>query len=508
MPAAMIHQSLSVPAKTLSPLHSPAASRAGHVQLALLMLACAFLIRLPEFGNALSGEDGQFYLVVGDQVTQGALPYVDIWDRKPFLLFALFAGFRLFGGDGFLVAQAAAAFAAAATSFVIASIARRWVGMMPAAGAGVFYLLLVSLLNGDATQTPIFYNLLVATAAWLALRIDVARDASGDVWRACLAMLLCGLAIQIKTNAVFEGAAIGLWILARMWPVASLGTLLRRASLFALMGLLPTILVAAGYAAVGHFDAWWFANLVSQLRKEGGYAPESLTRLAELAPLLAVMALTAVMGFRRLPPSPARTLVMTWACFAFVDTFAIGNFWWHYALPFTVPVSILSAALFAIPRGRLLFLLLTAYPLADAQIIDRIMATRARQTLTTTLAAIPSDTPTQCLLAYEIPAAYYLLTRACLVTPYIFVDHLRSSAEAGALPIDAGTALREALARKPGTILTLGGSQWRMRNRVNDAILADALQQGYRLTARLPFRRGSVVGQTFLVWRRNDLPAR
>ncbi len=503
-----VHQSIFVTAWK-PPSLSQQAWRSGNVQIALLLLASSLLIRLPQFGNVLFGEDGQFYLLVGSRMVHGAIPYVDIWDRKPFGLFALFALFNMVGGDAFLVAQLAATLSTAATAFIVALIARRSVGQLPAAGAGIVYMLLVSLLGGDATQTPLFYNLLIAAAAWLVLRTAPALDAPRDLQRALAAMLLCGVAIQIKTIAVFEGVAIGCWLLARMWRVVPNGLIIRRLLIFASVGLAPTLAVALGYAAIGHFDSWWFANVLSQLRKEGGLAPESLERLSELAPFMALMALTAIMGARHMGPSPQRSLLVTWSCFAFADAFALGNFWWHYALPFALPVSTLSASLFAAPRtGKLFFLLLTAYPLVDSQIFDRINAARAQHSLRTTLAAMPRDTSTQCLLAYEVPAAYYVLTQACLVTPYTFVDHLRSSAEARALPVDASSALRSALARKPGTILTIGGSQWRMRNRANDAMLAQALQRQYRLVARLPFRRGPASGQTFLIWRRNDLPAR
>lgn len=120
------------------------------------------------------------------------------------------------------------------------------------------------------------------------------------------------------------------------------------------------------------------------------------------------------------------------------------------------------------------------------------------------LAAIPTDVKTRCLLGYETPAIYYHLTHACLVTPYIFVDQLRSSAEAHALPEDPAASLQAALARRPGTILTVDGSQWKARNRRNDAILRQALARDYRAERQLPYR-GHDLRETTIVWRRRDL---
>lgn len=487
----------------------PASLRSSTVQLAALLLAAALLIRLPQFGNTLFGEDEQFYLLVGDRILRGALPYVDIWDRKPFGLFVLFASFRLIGGDGFLVAQIAATLSAAATAFLIALIARRFTPTVPAVGAGVLYLLLLTILGGDAAQTPVFYNLLIAAAAWLILPTDAALAGRRDMARAVGAMLLCGLAIQIKTNAVFEGAALGLWLVVRMWRTVPTRLLLGRATLFALIGLSPTIAVVAGYAGAGHFGAWWFANVQSQLLKEGGLSPDALQRLGSMLPLVAMMGMAAIGGTLRLAPSAERTLLIAWAFCGLADMFVLGNFWSHYALPFTVPVAILSAPLFAIPRlGKMVFLALAAYPLIDSQLADRLENGRNRHILEASLAAMPSDTATRCLLAYEVPAAFYLLTNACLVTPYIFIDQLRSSAEAHALPKPADAAIRDALLRRPGTILTVEGSSWTLRNRVNDAILAESLRRGYRLVAHIPFRQTAWSSERLLVWRRSDLPPR
>ncbi|MGJ3625795.1 hypothetical protein AB5I41_00100 [Sphingomonas sp. MMS24-JH45] len=49
-----------------------------------------------------SASTGEYYLLVGDRLFHGALPYVDVWDRKPVGLFLVFAAIRWLGGDGVL----------------------------------------------------------------------------------------------------------------------------------------------------------------------------------------------------------------------------------------------------------------------------------------------------------------------------------------------------------------------------------------------------------------------
>ena len=108
--------------------------------IAALLIGVALLLRFGQFGNPLKGLDEQYYLLVGDRMLQGALPYVDLWDRKPFGLFVLFAGIRLLGGNGVIEATIVAALFAAATACIVTAIALRSVSCIPAILAGIGYL--------------------------------------------------------------------------------------------------------------------------------------------------------------------------------------------------------------------------------------------------------------------------------------------------------------------------------------------------------------------------------
>lgn len=57
---------------------------------AALIIAFAFLIRSATFGNPTLEPDESFYLLVGIKMHDGLLPYVDIYDRKPFGLFVIY----------------------------------------------------------------------------------------------------------------------------------------------------------------------------------------------------------------------------------------------------------------------------------------------------------------------------------------------------------------------------------------------------------------------------------
>ena len=494
-----------------TPTVRAAARRRGWWSVALLLLLAAFALRAAQFWNPINGPDEQYYFLVGDRMLHGAIPYVDLWDRKPWGLFALFAGLRLLGGEGMLITKIAATLFAGATAFVITRLAERFAPLSAAILAGLFYLLMLHQLWGGDPQAPVFYNLWIACAVWLVIDTGAALDTSGDRRRVLVAMLLSGLAIQLKTNAAFEGGALGAWLVWRMIgagaPVARTATM---AVSMALLGLAPTLAVMAGYATIGHFDAWWFANVRSQLLKQGTLVAAARLRLWEFVCVIAPLIVVAGIGSLRGAGAAwrqDRALLLLWCLAGVIDALMLGGFWGRYAIPLAVPASIVAANAFALPRwGRLAFATVSLFPAIDSTVLDTIAARDDAQIAAQTAAAIPADVATRCLFIYEGPVIYYHLRHACLVSRYVFPDHLRSSAEAPAIGQDAATALRAALAHAPGTILTLDGSEWTERNRTNDAIMAAELAANYHRIARFPHIHNLRGREWVVVWRRNGLP--
>ena len=95
-------------------------ARSGAFAVFVLLLLVAILIRARDFGNPAIHVDEEYYLLVGDRMLHGVLPYIGIWDRKPVGLFLIFAAIRLIPGDGILTYQLVATLFAAATAWMIA----------------------------------------------------------------------------------------------------------------------------------------------------------------------------------------------------------------------------------------------------------------------------------------------------------------------------------------------------------------------------------------------------
>lgn len=474
---------------------------------AVAVLAAALLLRFGQFGNPIAGLDEQYYLLVGDRLWHGELPYVDLWDRKPFGLFVLFAAIRLLPGDGVLAAQCVAALCAAVTGWCVALIVRRDVGWRAAALAAVFYLAGLNELWGDTTQTPVFYGLLIAIAA--ALTDAAARHPEQRTRLGVLAMLAAGLAVQIKTNAVFEGAFFGLWLAALALRRSGWRPAVRTAALMALAGAAPTLAAIATYAMLGHLGAWWQANVLSVLGKGRAEDAQAAAMLGETVVLTAPVVLLALLGLwnrtGRFRCWTERTgFLLGWLAVSIADFWALGGYFPHYAIPALLAATPLVASGFAIRRaGPLLFALALAWPLTEAVWLNPRVGARERAIARQVTAALPADVRSRCLFIYQGPVIYYHLTHACRVTRFAFSAHLSSGREARSLGVDPAVALRAALARAPGTVLTVAHASWPDRNPAQDRLLAQLLAGRYRIAAVLPYRLNPGQGQ-LVMWRRVD----
>lgn len=476
--------------------------RRGRIVPVAVLLLVAIVLRARDFGNPIVHVDEQYYLLVGDRMLHGALPYIDIWDRKPVGLFLIFAAIRLLPGDGILAYQLAATLFGATTAWIIARAARRLdASRTGALVAGVAYILWLSLLSGRGGQSPVFYNLFVAGAGLLTLRLpELAErmDRRAIVWNGAGACLLAGLAIQTKYTPVVEGAFFGLAhfrYLAR--AKASLPAILGAALLWALLGIAPTAIVVVDYYRRGPavFDAFWFANFASVALRKGYPAAKIAARLAGTTTQLLPFIVTAILAWRHRPRGATTLLAFGWLAAALVAFAMIGAFFDHYALPLMVPLTLIAAPVLGRHRAALIATLcwgaaLLVFHLATEP--DERASARA------VARAMKADSGAECPYVFAGDAILYHLADACLPTAYAFPSTLAYEPEQGATGIDEAAEVRRIMARRPPVVVTLDHplAPW---NRDSHAIVAAVLASDYRLVLSAP--RG---GDHLLVYRRRD----
>ena len=460
--------------------------------VAVAMFGAALLLRWPSFGDPAFNIDEEFYLLVGDRLLHGALPYVDIWDRKPIGLFLLYAAIRLLGGDGVYQYQIVATLFAGGTAAVIAGIACRPAGLIGGTVAGLAYLLWIETVEGGGGQSPIFYNLFIAGAAAGILRAAEEQDRRRFRMLGFGAMVLVGVAIQVKYTAVFEGCYFGLllawWTLRRERPAPAMAWTLA----LALTALAPTLAAIAAYAAIGQLDAFWFANFISIFLRAPGNPAELHHRLWQMGLHAVPFVLCIAAGVHHLRtverPEVRRWqwIVAGWTIAALVGFFSIGGLYFHYMLPLFVPLSVAAAPGFRRwPLGPVLAGLLLWLPLSHLHYPGTDATARSRARIAKLTALIPADVDRGCMQMFAGPPILYKITRACLVTPYIFPDHLLAAREAPAIGVDQAIELRRAMARRPRVVVT-SDTPWGW-NPSSEAALRQVRDGHYRRVGRVLF---------------------
>jgi len=439
--------------------------------LALLYLVAALALRCSTFGNPNVEADDQFYALVGQRMHDGLLPYVDMWDRKPLGLFAIY--YLIAGISRSAVAyQITATLFAAATAWVVYAITA---GMMATGGAdpaqaaprrgavlaGLAYLLLLGPFAGAGGQAPVFYNLFVALAAWLVWRAGPVLARGGvpaGVWGA---MALAGLAISVKETALFEAGFLGLWVLWCLQRGGMRGgALVAHAVGFALVGAAPLLATALPYLITHHWPEYWQAmvtsNLIkSQVLKNYRYSTTFILGSAlRMVPLLPLALAGLMLGWRAMRGSAPLVFLVGWLVAAVLGYLSLWNFAPHYLLPLLVPLCVAAGLVFARAEGGTLAFAATACAaLFWYNPTDRAWNLHAIASTAALAEAVERHDHGRGLLVFEGPVSLYTLTNRPFLSPLVFPHHLNFALERNVSHLDTDAEVDRILARRPGAVV-------------------------------------------------------
>ena len=458
---------------------------------AAILLIVAICARWRVFGDPVIHIDEQFYWLVGGRMLHGDLPYVDIWDRKPIGLFLLYALFHLLG-RGVIAYQIGALLSVWATALLLFAMGRRIAPPVGALAGAILYILYLDLAGGEGGQAPVFYNLPVAAAiALIFFQRHRVEAKEGDLrWIGAGAMLLFGVALQIKYSALFEGLFAGIALLWRAWRGGRPpGALVGDALIWIGCALAPTLAAAGFYAMIGHGRDWWFANATSILQR-GSEQPDSIrTRIAVMAglmvPLVLCVPLRRWTGSRPVDPAARDDLRFLdgWAASALLGVVLFGSWFNHYALPLFSPFALVAAPLWNGKAGRAwLVTMLVVIAAWGQHMLWRHGITRG--TAKTLDAAVEATRGFRgCLFVYDGMPALYDAAGSCLPTTHPFPSHLQSLNESGATGVDGAAEVRRIMVGRPDRVMTMEPA-YDEENLAARAELYRALSPDYRLLYR------------------------
>ena len=473
----------------------------GDTLVLLVIVATALVVRLPWFGFPIAGYDEQLYSLIGQAMNQGALPFVDVWDRKPIGLFALFATAHAVGGPQPEAYQALALLFTVAGGWLTAVLALPLVDRVTAAGAGMLYVLLMSVYGSASGQSEVFHVPLMLLMAVLV------RDPAhpNAIRRAHIAMLIGGLALQVKYTVAPQCAMFGLWALwGQFVRGASKARLIALCAAFLALGLLPTAIVALYYAVAGYWDAFLFANFLSFFDRAPSGAGRSHTDLLlGLVPLALLAGGGLYAAVRMTPPRdrPHYAFIALWFVACLATAFLPGTVYRYYFAAL-VPASVLLA-LPLLDRsgparwGPLVLVIAGAFALVAplsllgelrerAAIYDRFAATVAQS-------SADSDA---CIFVFDGPSSLYRLAGSCLPSRFVYPDHLNNALERHALGVSQLSEVARILATRPPVIVT-ADTPLTPQNEEAKALVLEHIDRDYRELADI-----EIGDRTIRAWER------
>lgn len=416
-----------------------------------VLLAIGIILRCDTFGDPNLHGDEVFYHQVGLAMHDGIIPYVGVWDRKPFGLFALFYLITAMSAVP-LAYQLSATLFAAATAWVIARIAQSWTKPLGGILAGACYLFWLGPFQGFGGQSPVFYNLFVAAAALLVLRALPRLALSERPKSVALAMLLAGSAITIKTSTFAEAGFLGLiCLVALLRSPLGTGPALRTGAIWVALGLAPTLAIAAGYGLAGHESEFWHAMVTANLSKPPSW-PDVPRRAGIMLALLVPLLIPAVLGLFA-QERPSRWFVLGWLGAALVGLVAMPNFYIHYALPLLVPLCVAASTFLARqPIGLAATAALAVLALALAPAFQFEHTVRSRAAIAELTREIRAHRAAGPLLLYDAPPQLYRAAGQPFATPLVFPTHLSHLIERDVSQFSTLGETRRVLALKPGAV--------------------------------------------------------
>ncbi|APE29142.1 ArnT family glycosyltransferase [Aurantiacibacter gangjinensis] len=466
--------------------------------LALLVLATRGIW----FGNPVADYDEQLYSFIGWRVTHGELPFVDWWDRKPFGLFAIYAVIHGIFSPSALAYQLVAAAITFGSALMTYLLARRLARRVSATIAASLMVMLLAAYASYSGQSEVFFTPLMLGMALLLVDPDHPQFTR----RALLAMLLGGLALQVKYTVIMQCAFFGAWALwAEYRRGRSVLQLAGLAAAFAALGLLPTVLVGLFYAAIGHFEVFWFANFASFFERAA--APQgrwSDSHWIGVAPV-AVLGLGGLFAaFRMARPSPfvAWLFFAGWSASALATVLLPGTVYLYYYAAMAAPVALMAVPLFDTngPAKAWPGLVLGAILLGLLGLPQRYVQSRDDALSARLLAERldPHVGPADCLWIWDGPTTLYRLTNSCVPTRFVYPDHLNNRLETGALGVDQVAEVERVLATKPGAIV-VADQGVTLRNSEATELVQRALQADYERAVTMNLNGRDITG-----WVRRD----
>jgi hypothetical protein len=466
------------------------------------------LVRWASFPPSVIDPDESVFILMGRELLHGNLPYVSVYDIKPFGVPAAFALALLIGGQSVLAARILGTICVIATTLLLRKTARA-VGMEhgPAAAIAILYAAFSTQMGGLPTMTEVL--LAPVTTAAICIAFSSRRS---DQWqrqlRAMIGMGFCfGIALWIKyvpaiTASITFAALVSYWYITRRIRFFSACLL---ALPFGLLCAVPAVFTGVFYAASGHWPEFWQANFgfmstyldePAPLHGIRGFVEDALV---ETWPLIGLAVAGSIVGLRHGRGGGGIDRVSAIGCLLWLTAELVSlivqlHFFPHYFLLALPPLALLAGFAFqylttywAQPAVRhvvapTIALCMSVLPvITTAHALTRDWLNLGAPDASRRIAALIRGDATQHPTAWVVttlPIIIYLEAGVPLPTRYPFASHLIGDMNRMS-GVDPVAEIQRILNNHP-TFIVIDRGGWGEVHADLQPMIKDALARGYR----------------------------
>ncbi len=321
-----------------SPSRFPSILALGGARWLKLLIPLAIWRSVALIWGVMNIDETDFF-VAARMFRIGALPYVDMVEKKPILAYLAYAPAALFGWHIWPLHILAIAWLLV-TALVVCHAAARWTDDAECGWTASWIFVAAACCGQPAISTELQFNLPIAVALLcIAAPGGVAKDNN------FFAGLLIGLASLFKHQAGIALVAFS----GSVWLCSAQGRSRSRRQIALGLGfVLPWLLVGGVYAAIGHWHEFFEWNFLRNVTYGGHASGSEAGRL--LRSLLSCVVLGApiawILAMRRIPGVMQDRFGLTTSLLFLLSWLPVsmgGRFYDHYFLQFVPPLAILAA---------------------------------------------------------------------------------------------------------------------------------------------------------------------
>jgi hypothetical protein len=178
--------------------------------VAVSLSVLAFLMRFPWFFVDVIDIDEGVFLLMGQSLADGRLPYTEVWDNKPPLGFVFFAFIQLLIPNSIMFVRFAGTLLVAASAFFVFRISLRCASILTAFLSAVLTVVAISVLIPSGQSVMMEHVALVPLLGALALAIQ----GRAAIWSYIAIGVFIGMATLVRLNLALPAIAVVLGVVA------------------------------------------------------------------------------------------------------------------------------------------------------------------------------------------------------------------------------------------------------------------------------------------------------